>query len=215
MIGFGCARPTDGNDIHLFKDLIAVIQHPREVPGSEITVDAFHVPSLLPTSPKLMLNAEIDDYGIIDHRPCGCLLESYGFTEHIRQIHSFRKLTTEGWTLIGSDMVRILEEVLPARFGGSALDYQFMEEEDDRGFTRLSLIVSPKVPIANEATVIQVVLQAMQDAPRAIYRRAGTLRVRRMDPIWTPRDKFLPLLPLHLARHASLVTDSGDARKPT
>ena len=54
-------------------------------------------------------------------------------------------MTGEGMTLIGTDMVRILEEDLPRRFGGSPLDYQLMEEEDERGFTRLSLVVSPDV----------------------------------------------------------------------
>ena len=44
-----------------------------------------------------------------------------------------------------------MERVLPARFGGSPLDYQLMEEEDERGFTRLSLLVSPKLRIADES----------------------------------------------------------------
>src|SRR5262249_23566134 len=33
-VGQGCARPADGNDVHFFKDGLAVIQHPRKVPGS-------------------------------------------------------------------------------------------------------------------------------------------------------------------------------------
>ncbi len=57
--------------------------------------------------------------GVIEQRSCGYPLESYGYSEHLREIHSFRKLTGEGVTLVGNEMVRILEEVLPARFGGS------------------------------------------------------------------------------------------------
>ena len=73
-----------------------------------------------------------------------CPLERYGYTEHISRIRSYSKLTGEGVTLVGSEMLRILEEVLPSRFGGSPLDYQLLEEEDEQGFTRLHLLVSPK-----------------------------------------------------------------------
>jgi hypothetical protein len=149
----------------------------------DIIVPAFCFTSLLPTAPRLMLNVESDDYGVIENRSCRCPLESYGFTEHLRQIYSFRKLTGEGVTLVGGEMIRIMEEVLPARFGGSPLDYQLLEEEDERGFTRLSLLVSPKVDIPDEAAVIQVVLEALgraspaADMARAFWSQARTLRV--------------------------------------
>jgi hypothetical protein len=198
-IGLGCARPADGNDLHFLKDSLALIQYPRQVLGSEVTVDAFCFTTLLPTASKLLLNVESDDYGVIENRCCGCPLESYGFTEHLRHVHSFRKLTGEGVTLVGSEMVHILEEVLPARFGGSPLDYQLVEEEDNEGFTRLSLLVSPKVEIADETEVIEVVLESLgqssvaADLARAIWSQAGTLRVKRIEPISSPRGKLLPL----------------------
>jgi hypothetical protein len=201
-VGMSCARPVDENDQHFLKDTIALIQHPRQVPGWEMTVPAFHFTTLLSTAPKLMLNVESDDYGVIENRSCGCPLETYGFTEHLRDIHSFRKLTSEGVTLVGSEMVRILEEVLPARFGGSALDYQLLEEEDDQGFTRLSLVVSPKISIRDEKVVVDVVLEALgrssvaADLARAHWSQAKTLRVKRMEPVWTARGK---LMPLHIA----------------
>jgi hypothetical protein len=146
-------------------------------------------------------------------------LEACGFTEHLRHIYSFRKLTGEGVTLVGSEMIRILEEVLPARFGGSPLDYQLLEEEDAAGFTRLSLVVSPKVALADEGAVIQVVLAALgqgsvaADAARSIWQQAATLRVKRMEPIWTARGK---LMPLHLARRAEPAADAslGTAEVP-
>ena len=202
-VGIGCARPADVNDIHLFKDVLALIQYPRQVPGAEIMVDAFHFTTLLPTAPKLMLNVESDDYGLVEQRSCGCPLESYGYTEHIRHIRSFSKLTGEGVTLVGSEMVRILDEVLPAKFGGSPLDYQLAEEEDGHGFTRLSLFVSPKVQNVDEKEVIETVLDAMRrssvaaDLAQAHWRQAQTLRVQREEPVWTDRGK---LNPLHLAK---------------
>ena len=207
-IGMGCGNPMDSNDVHLLSDAFAIIQHPRRVTGWEIEVPAFNVTSLLLTTPKLMLNVEIDDYGIIERRACGCALESCGFADHIREIHSFSKLTGEGVTLVGSEMIHILEDVLPARFGGSALDYQLLEEEDEHGFTRLSLLVSPHINIPGDEAVITAVLEAMArssigaDSARAIWTQARSLRVKRSAPVWTSRGK---LMPLHLAQRSETL----------
>jgi hypothetical protein len=59
-------------------------------------------------------------------------------------------------------MLHILEEVLPARFGGSPLDYQLLEEEDEQGFTRLSLLVSPRVALADENAALELIASALQ-----------------------------------------------------
>jgi hypothetical protein len=211
-VGTGCVRPADGNDIHLFKDALALVQGSRQVPGSDISVDAFYFTTLLPTAPKLMLNVESDDYGLIERRDCGCPLETYGFTDHLRHIRSFRKLTGEGVTLVGSEMIHILQEELPARFGGSPLDYQLWEEEDSDGLTRLSLVVSPEVEIADETAVVEAVLEALgqssvaADLARAVWSQARTLRVKRTKPTWTSRGK---LMPLHLVRSSDHAGDTS------
>jgi hypothetical protein len=162
-------------------------------------VPAFCYTSLLTSAPKLLLNVESDDYGTMDRRPCGCAWEGLGFRTHLRDIRSFRKLTGEGVTLVGSDMERILDELLPARYGGSALDYQFAEEEDERGFTRLTLRVAPQVTLPAESEVVEFVLRALNDAgggsavAQSLWRQAGTLRLRREQPAMTVRGKMLPL----------------------
>ncbi len=205
-VGMGCARPLDANDVHFFKDGLALIQYSRVVPGFDVTVDGFCFTTLLPTAPKLLLNAEIDDYGVVETRSCGCPLEGYGYAEHIREIRSFQKLTGEGVTLVGSEMVSILEAFLPARFGGGPLDYQLLEEEDERGFTRLSLVISPRLDIPDEAAVVGAVLDELgrrsvaDGLTRVIWNKAGTLRVKRVEPIRTARGK---LMPLHLLRAAA------------
>ena len=145
------------------------------------------------------LNVEIDDYGVVEERTCGCLLEQCGFTRHLHQVRSFRKLSGDGVTLLGGEMIVILEQVLPARFGGSPLDYQLLEEEDARGFTRLTLLVDPKVRLDEEARIVEVVLEELgrgsvaADLSQTLWRQAGTLRIERRPPIWTQRGKLLPL----------------------
>ena len=203
-VGYGCGNPVDENDQHLLLDHVAMVTHPRTVPGFDVSVDSFHLTTLLPTARKVMLNVELDDYGLVEERSCGCPWEEFGFTTHVRDIRSFRKLTGEGMTLIGTDMVRILEEDLPRAFGGTPLDYQLMEEEDEQGFTRLSLVVSPQVDLRDEGAAVQLVMDALgRSGPagalsRTIWSQAGAMRVKRMRPTWTSRGK---LMPLHLQRH--------------
>lgn len=214
-VGIGCAQPFDENDLHFFKDAFALIQLPSPVPGSNIVVDAFCFTTLLPSAPKIMLNVAIDDYGMIERRTCHCPLEGYGFTEHLCHVRSFHKLTGEGVTLVGSEMLHILEEVLPARFGGSPLNYQLLEEEDEQGFTRLSLLVSPSLGAIDEEALISTVMESLKqssvaaDLARAIWNQAKILRVKRMEPLWTLRGK---LMPLHLTKGQKLPIEKGEKK---
>ncbi len=61
-----------------FKDRLALIQRSRAVPGTDVTVDAFLFTTLSPAAPKLLLNVESDDYGIVERRSCGCEFERRG-----------------------------------------------------------------------------------------------------------------------------------------
>jgi hypothetical protein len=198
-VGMPCANPIEANDQHVLEDNLAVIQHPREVLGSGVDVDAFYFTSLRPTSSKVLLNMESDDYGIVEERQCGCPFEELGYTRHVRQIRSFGKLTGEGVTLVGSEMIRILEDELPRRLGGSPQDYQLLEEDDDRGLTRLTILAHPRVEIGRDQDVVDAMLDAVKDSSAAgglassFWQQADTFRVRRQAPIWTARGKLIPI----------------------
>ncbi len=195
----GCAQPISISEVHLLSDAFALIAFPHRVEAFGVTVPAFNLTALLSAVPKVMLNVQMDDYGIVEERKCGCELESYGYTTHLRDIYSYSKLVGEGVTLIGSEMMRILEEVLPARFGGTPLDYQLMEEEDGQGYTRVCLLISPRLQINDESQVVETVLRAMResspmaDAARTVWQQTGTIQVKRAEPIPSPRGKLLPL----------------------
>ncbi len=199
-LGMGCAdETTDDDDLHVAMDGLALIQRPVQVEGWPFAQDALFATSLLDTAPKLLLNLETDDCGVMETRPCGCLLGELGMTQHVSAVRSYRKVTGEGITLVDADMVKILEEVLPGRFGGSPLDYQFVEEEDENGLTRLSLFVSPHVELPSEETVVDAVLEAVRQAglagafSAAFWEQGDSLRVRRREPLWNAGGKFLPL----------------------
>ena len=197
--GPGCARRVGVSDYHLLTDIFALFPHPHRVEAFGVTVPAFVLTTLLPISPKVLLNVETDDFGIVEERHCGCELESYGYTTHLREVRSYSKLTGEGVTLIGDEMIHILETTLPARFGGTPFDYQLMEDEDDQGFTRLYVVVSPRIELQSERAVVECVLEALRhaspaaDAARLTWQNAGTLQVKRIEPVWTERHKYLPL----------------------
>ena len=107
-------------------------------------VDSLLFTTLLPFAPYVLVNAEMDDSGVIEPAHCDCLFSRFGFTQQVRDICSFGKLTGQGMTLVGSDLVRILEEVLPSRLGGAPGDYQLVEHEG-AAQTQLTLRVSPRV----------------------------------------------------------------------
>lgn len=197
-VGIGCASPSDETDVHFFSDCLALVSVPLDDGAAAGGRTVFSFTSLLPTAPKILLNVESDDAGILETRRCGCPLEAAGFAEHIRQVRSLRKLTSEGVTLAGADLSHIVEDVLPARFGGSPLDYQFVEEEDGAGFSRVAVVVAPRVGPVDERAVVDAVLDALArgapsaDLARAVWQRAGTLHVRRAEPVWTARGKLMP-----------------------
>jgi len=202
-IAIGCPHATEPDDAHLLSDGFALITHPVLVQGTEITVPSFNLTTLFDQSAKIMLNYQTDDYGIVETRDCGCSLAEYGYTTHVREIRSYSKLVGEAVTLIGNEMVQILEEILPTHFGGSPLDYQWMEAEDEHSFTRLYLLISPRVDITDEQRVIEVIHDAMRssssmaDAALTTWQQTKTIQIKRMEPIPTARGK---LLPLHIER---------------
>ena len=195
-IAMGCANPSGPNDLHVVTDLASIIQRPRSSGDRSPTVHGFYVTTLLPAAPKIMLNVEVDDCGILEKRSCGCPLERIGYDLHIRDIHSVTKLTGEGVTLVGAELLSVLENDLPQRFGGSPLDYQIQEEEGEHGLTRLILRVSPRLKVADESALTQALVDGLRRSSLsagyagAVWEQAGSLQVRREEPVWTERGKL-------------------------
>ena len=200
-IAAACARPADGSDVHLASDLAVLTEAPRQVPGWQTTVNAFHVTTLSPAAPKLMINVSLDDYGVLEKRKCGCPLGALGYDTHVRCVRSYGKLTGQGMTLINSDLERVLEERLPEQFGGGPQDYQLAEEEGEDGLTRLVLRISPTVRLEDEREVARALLRnvnAMGHAGRyaaLVWGKDHSVEVRRVAPVWTHSGKLLPLAP--------------------
>jgi hypothetical protein len=209
LVGCGCSEATAPDDIHLFSDSAAVIQRRRRVEQTDIDVNAFLFTGLLPSSPKIMLNMETDDFGEIETRKCGCLFDQLGFNNHIYNIRSYAKLTGSSMSIIGSDFIRILEEVLPDKYGGAPTDYQLLEEEDAEGITHLSLVISPSVGEIDENGVIVTVLEELRNSAHggnlaaALWSQVNALGVKRMNPI----SKSGKVMTLHLVKNGQQRKD--------
>lgn len=186
------------DDLHLFSDCDALIQRSREVTDSGLSVGAFLFTSLLPSAPKILLNVESGDYGTVWRRDCGCQLGALGLTTHLAKIRSFEKLTGEGMTFVQTDLLRLLEKILPSHFGGTSADYQLLEEEGADGILRLLLVVSPRIgPVDGDAIQSLFVDELGRDggftrAYAEVWRRAGTVQVKRQWPVATKAGKILP-----------------------
>jgi hypothetical protein len=204
ILGYGCAAPAHCDDVHVLTDDLAVIRHARPVGGDGVSVPGLLVTSLLPEAPKLLLNVETGDYAELGRHACSCALGAAGLDTHLAGIRSFEKLTGEGMTFAGTGVLRILEDVLPARFGGQPSDYQLLEVEDAGGITHLELRADPSVGPLDEARVRETFLAALADDRRArpmteIWRQAEIVRLRRSPPLPTTMGKILPfhLVKLH------------------
>jgi hypothetical protein len=197
IVGFGCATPREADDVHVFTGCYGLAQRRRPAGDDGPEVRALLVTSLLPSSPKILLNVETGDYGVVETRACGCSMGGGGLTTHLSHIRSFEKLTGEGMTFVQTDLVRVLEEALPARFGGTGQDYQVLEREE-RGVSRLWLMVSPGVGDLDDARVRDAFLEelgrggGLERMGAEFWRRAQTVTVRREWPKATKAGKVLP-----------------------
>ena len=164
---------------------------------------ALLVTSLRMTAPLVLLNAGLGDQAVVADRRCGCPLERLGWTTHLHTIRSYEKLTAGGMTFLDADAIRVLEEVLPARFGGVPTDYQLVEEEADGGPPRVRLLVRPEVGPLDPSAVAEAFLGALATGEGAerimgqVWRDSQVLRVERRAPFATPSGKILHL---HLER---------------
>jgi hypothetical protein len=147
----------------------------------------------------MLLNVSLGDQAVVSRRTCGCPLERLGWTTHLREIRSFEKLTAGGMTFLDADVVRVLEQALPARFGGGPTDYQLLEQEADDGSPCLRLLVHPAVGPLNPAAVADALLAAIgpgSGAHRLMaldWRESRLLRVERRAPLATATGKILHL----------------------
>ena len=167
----------------------------RRPRGDDTEVDAFLLTSLADEAPRVLLNVENDDYGVI--RPdvdCSCGLAGLGLRTRIANIRGISKVVAAGISLDGEVFDRLVETELPNRVGGGAGDYQFVERDGSTG-TTMSLRVHPDVDL-DEAHLRDAIDAALRTTDNgvlaaAVWERNGGLRIERDLPLVTKAGKTL------------------------
>jgi hypothetical protein len=134
--------------------------------------------------------------------PLACGEGPADLARHLRAAlssESFEKLTAGGMTFLDTKLMRVLDEVLPARFGGGPTDYQLLEYEGDDGASCVRLLVHPKIGPLNASALADAFLTALgqeSGAERAMevdWCTAQLLRIERRPPFATSTGKILHL----------------------
>jgi hypothetical protein len=196
IAGIACAAPEAIDEVHVATDKVAVVQ--REQRMGTTAVGGLVYTALVPWAPKVAINLESDDFGVLSRRECGCPIEraGLGLSLHLHGIRSRLKLTTEGMHFLGEDVIQLVEEELPRRLGGSATDYQLVEQNEN-GLSKIAVVVSPRVGDLDDARVVEAVMSFLRSHGHPhmadVWTESTTLRVVRREPYATS-DAKLPIV---------------------
>ena len=185
-IGYACLAPAAPDDVHLLRDLHAVVQARASV--ESLPPDALLVSSLASSSPFTFINISLGDASLMEERSCGCAFERPGLTVHLRDIRSFEKLTGTGVTFLGADVVRALEVDLPRRVGGAPTDYQLVESAGESGLPRVTLVVHPRLGELDDERVLDALVDSLAPGDSGehlmglVWRQGASLAVERRPP---------------------------------
>jgi len=199
-IAYGCLKPSFPDELHVMSDMHAVIQPDARNQSPGIPPNALFLSSLRPTAPFILLNVSLGDQAETLPGSCGCPLEKLGWTQRIHRVRSYEKMTSGGMTFLDTDILKVLEEALPSRFGGSLLDYQIVEEEDASGKPRLKLVIDPSLGPLDSRTVADFFLEAIgpgSGAERVMslqWRESGFLSIERKPPEKASSGKIIHVL---------------------
>jgi len=202
-IGSGCREMINRSCVHLFRDSVAAINYRRRAPLADLDVNAILLTTLLPSAPHVFINVDMQDCGVVDGAACNCAYTQAGLTEQISEIYSYGKLTGLGMTLLGTDLARVIEEVLPGRLGGGPGDCQLVQC-DSGADTVLSLRVSPRLKLdpkrARECFLEELRGVYGGSLAARTWTHAGAIEVVIAEPLNTLSGKVLPL---HLVRESA------------
>ncbi len=197
-LGLSCGNPTVCDEMHLLDYRSALLPIPRAFPGHGEPVQALWASVFSRQSPRMMLNVETGDYATFVQRSCGCALEAAGLTRRVHTVRSYEKLTSAGMNFLGGPLLEVLEEALPARFGGGPGDYQMVEGEED-GLTRVRLVIHPRLGDLDADAVVAYTLEQLARRTRGgrmqaeMWRTSNTLGVERAEPYRTSGAKIQAL----------------------
>jgi hypothetical protein len=191
-VAYGCPRPEGVDDVHLFDDQHAIVQRAADQVIHDHPAAALYLTALRPGWPYLLVNASIGDRADISASRCGCPLQALGWGTRLQAIRSFARLKLALWPIPDEMLIEVLEQRLPARFGGRAGSYQLVEDQAQiDGQRRLRLLIDPAVS-AEPAEIRRCWLEALREIGVPLHDLASDQRwmvVERGAPLVTSGGK--------------------------
>lgn len=201
LAGADCGRGDREapDQMHVYQDRLAIVggQESKRIGGRKLRSLVFTTLSM--HAPRILLNTELGDYGVLDRRKCDCLFGQLGMDARLSHVGSPEKLTAEGMNLPASEMDAIVGEIVE-QAGGSPDDYQFEERQDERGITALTIVVSPAVSGLDEEALLRETLRRLEkrgggaELAGRIWRDGGVIQVARRVPRPTSGYKMTPVV---------------------
>ena len=197
-IGAQFPDDTIADEVRIFRDAYAVVSR-SDGGGLHAGPLPLLFTNLRPAGPKVLINAELGDSGVLAGTECNDRAAEIGYDLRIHNIRSFRKVTAWGVTLALADLYTVLEEDMPRAFGAGVGDFQLIEEQNEKGISGLQLRVKPHVR-ASDSQLKKVFCREISGkrlyyrAMAEILNEAGALRIQRDNPIATPAGKTLPVI---------------------
>lgn len=196
-IGMGCGNPSESDEIHLMSDIVAMVQ-PEDILLKEWGPLFFS--SLYPAMPKILINVHLGDNARVYGRSCGCEFEKLGFHTHLSTVRSNERFTAQGMAVSCVALEHIVDDVIVAKYGGTSMDYQWVEAEDRQGRTQLKLKISPEMGLIDEKQIIEDVHKELQKGGEGervmsnVWRQSDVISIIREFPQPSRRGKLVPVL---------------------
>ncbi len=194
--GGQCMEPQHPDEVHVLMDLHAVIAGslPDDSEGDHAPPLLFT--SLAPLTPKILINTDIGDRGILGSRRCNCLYDELGCRRTIHSIRSSDKITGFGVTFWAADVCDVLETALPRHVeSGAPGDFQLVECDSEGGLPRYILVAHPRLTDVTDEQLINVFLTELGKRKSyygfmtSVWAREKVLEVLRRIPIATTGGK--------------------------
>jgi len=192
-IGVPCRQMRSGNCVHIARPNLALVAK-RQESWNEEEVDSLHITNLLSFAPRMLINVEIGDTGVIEPATCDCEYSRLGYNLQVRDIAAITKFRGQGYTLRAPELIRLIEEGLAKQFGGRLGDYQLLELEG-KGQTEMVLRIHPRAGVASPEKVLVYFLDQCRHTHGGSltvlhWTESNGIRVEVKPPILAASGKF-------------------------
>jgi len=191
LIAAACPNRIATDSMHVYTDRLVLI--PGETAEGPVPL---LVTTLTLHTPKVLLNTEMGDVGILDRHDCNCAFGRLGLDQFVSEVSSRERLTLEGMTVPLRAVNGAIESAVE-RLGGPPDSWQSRLETTPSGAARLVVAISPAMGDVDAVRLSADILEGVAgagpglDVAAEIWRSAGTIVIVRESPRMSGGAKLL------------------------